>query len=162
MNPPIKKTVMSMEALSSGAGLAILSALLFGASTPLAKLLLRDIDAWMLAGLLHSLILSAMLGPLMIAGACLAWAINNNLTRNVPQADPVQIALLKGCVAGVVNVGIVFGLGSGLPPLGALSAAVVVGFAGTVSVWCCSSLPSDTSERPGPERTSRSLHSSAG
>src|SRR3970040_2106155 len=39
--------------LSSGAGLALLSALLFGASMPLAKLLLRDIDPWMLAGLLY-------------------------------------------------------------------------------------------------------------
>ena len=40
-------------AFSSGAGLALLSALLFGASTPLAKMLLRDIDPWMLAGLLY-------------------------------------------------------------------------------------------------------------
>ncbi len=31
MSRPIKKTVMSMEALGSGAGLAILAALLFGA-----------------------------------------------------------------------------------------------------------------------------------
>jgi drug/metabolite transporter (DMT)-like permease len=66
----------------------------------------------------------------MIAGACLAWAVDNNLTRKVSQADPVQIALLKGCVAGVVNVGIAFGLGSALPPLGVLGAAAVVGFAG--------------------------------
>src|SRR6266540_4391118 len=77
-----------------------------------------------------SFILSAVLGPLMIAGACLAWAVDNNVTRKVSQADPVQIALLKGCVAGVVNVGIAFALGSVLPPLGALGAAVVVGFAG--------------------------------
>src|SRR5262249_49321534 len=37
----------------SGAGLALISAALFGASTPLAKLLLRDIDPWMLAGILY-------------------------------------------------------------------------------------------------------------
>jgi drug/metabolite transporter (DMT)-like permease len=42
-----------VAALSSGAGLVLLSALLFGASTPLAKLLLRDTDPWMLAGLLY-------------------------------------------------------------------------------------------------------------
>jgi drug/metabolite transporter (DMT)-like permease len=223
--------------LSSGAGLALLSALLFGASTPFAKLLLRDIDPWMLAGILYlgsgfglaavkvvvrslgsgarseatirgdgwaslalailsggvigpvllmvglahtaatsaslllnlegvltallawfvfrenfdrrialgmaaivaggvvltwggRLVLSAVLGPVMIAGACLAWAVDNNLTRKVSQTDPVQIALLKGCVAGVVNVAIAFALGSTLPPLGVLGAAVVVGFAG--------------------------------
>ncbi len=226
-----------LGALSSGAGPALLSALLFGASTPLAKLLLRDIDPWMLAGLLYlgsgvgliavravvrvlgsgprreaairgggwmwlalailsggiigpvllmvglshtaatsaslllnlegvftvllawfvfrenfdrrialgmaaivaggfvltwggPLIVSAMLGPVMIAGACLAWAVDNNLTRKVSQTDPVQIALLKGCVAGVVNVGIAFWLGSALPRFGVLGAAAVVGFAG--------------------------------
>lgn len=226
-----------VAALSSGAGLALLSALLFGASTPLAKMLLRDIDPWMLAGLLYlgsglglvavkifvrllgsgarseaairgggwmwlalatlsggiigpvllmvglahtaatsaalllnlegvltallawfvfrenfdrrialgmaaivaggfvltwggHLILSAVLGPVMIAAACLAWAVDNNVTRKVSQTDPVQIALLKGCVAGVVNVAIAIGLGSALPPLGVLGAAVVVGFVG--------------------------------
>jgi drug/metabolite transporter (DMT)-like permease len=224
-------------AFSSGAGLALLSALLFGVSTPLAKMLLRDIDPWMLAGLLYlgsglglgvvkvvvrllgsgarseavirgggwmwlalatlsggiigpvllmvglthtsatsaalllnlegvltallawfvfrenfdrrialgmaaivaggfvlasggPLTFSAVLGPVMIVGACLAWAVDNNLTRKVSQTDPAQIALLKGCVAGVVNVGIAFGLGSALPPLGVLGVAVVVGFAG--------------------------------
>ena len=226
----------AVAAFSSGAGLALLSAFLFGVSTPLAKLLLREIDPWMLAGLLYlgsglgllivktvvrslgsghneaalqgggwfwlslatlcggvtgpvllmvglahtpattaalllnlegvltavlawfvfrenfdrrialgmaaivaggvvltlggSLSISAVLGPLLIAGACLAWGIDNNLTRKISLADPVQIALLKGCVAGVVNVGIAFGFGSTLPPLGPLSAAVAVGFAG--------------------------------
>jgi drug/metabolite transporter (DMT)-like permease len=228
---------LAAAALSSGAGLALLSALLFGASTPLAKLLLRDIDSWMLAGLLYlgsgvglvtvkvvfrllgsgarseaairgrdwtwlalatmsggvvgpvllmsglahtaatsaalllnleavltallawfvfrenfdrrialgmaaivaggcvlawggRLSLGTALGPATIAGACLAWAIDNNVTRKVSQADPVQIALLKGCVAGSVNVVIALALGSALPSVGALSAAAVVGFAG--------------------------------
>jgi drug/metabolite transporter (DMT)-like permease len=40
-------------ARSAGPSLAVASALLFGASTPLAKLLLRSIDPWMLAGLLY-------------------------------------------------------------------------------------------------------------
>jgi len=53
MSSPIARGVTSIKALSSGAGLALLSALLFGASTPLANLLLRDIDPWMLAGLLY-------------------------------------------------------------------------------------------------------------
>src|SRR5262245_21510642 len=37
-----------------GAILALLSAALFGASTPLAKLLLDEIDPWLLAGLLYA------------------------------------------------------------------------------------------------------------
>ena len=237
MTSPIRSAGISAETLSSGAGLALLSALLFGASTPLAKLLLRGIEPWMLAGLLYlgsglglltvtalaralgmgarseaavrgrawlwlllatlfggvagpvllmfglartaattaalllnlegvltallawfvfrenfdrrialgmaaivaggivltlggRVILGAALGPLMIAGACLAWAADNNLTRKVSQADPVQIALLKGCVAGAVNVGIALWLGSAVPPPGALGAAAVVGFSG--------------------------------
>ena len=40
-------------AISSGAGPALLAAALFGASTPLAKLLLQGIDPWMLAGVLY-------------------------------------------------------------------------------------------------------------
>lgn len=36
-----------------GATLALLSAALFGASTPLAKVLLREVDPLMLAGLLY-------------------------------------------------------------------------------------------------------------
>src|SRR6185295_18124839 len=33
---------------------------------------------------------------LLVAGACLAWAIDNNLTRRVSGGDPVQIAALLG------------------------------------------------------------------
>src|ERR1051325_3852409 len=43
-------------------------------------------------------------GALAIAGACLAWGIDNNLTRKLSAADPVQIALIKGLVAGTVNL----------------------------------------------------------
>src|SRR6202040_2889571 len=39
--------------LPPGILFALLSALLFGASTPLAKLLLGTVDPWMLAGLLY-------------------------------------------------------------------------------------------------------------
>src|SRR5512132_4733255 len=38
---------------SFGAGLALLSAVLFGASTPLAKVLLGSIEPWLLAAVLH-------------------------------------------------------------------------------------------------------------
>ena len=43
-------------------------------------------------------------GALLIAGACLAWGIDNNLTRKLSSADPVQIAMIKGLVAGTVNL----------------------------------------------------------
>jgi drug/metabolite transporter (DMT)-like permease len=41
---------------------------------------------------------------LLITGACLAWAIDNNLTRRVSGGDPLQIAALKGMAAGSINV----------------------------------------------------------
>src|SRR6202163_506599 len=54
-------------------------------------------------------------GPLAVGGACLCWAIDNNLTQKVSAGDPVQIAMLKGLVAGSVNTAIAFPLGATLP-----------------------------------------------
>ncbi|HEV8441791.1 MAG TPA: DMT family transporter [Methylomirabilota bacterium] len=223
--------------LASGAGLALVSAALFGASTPLAKRLLQEVDPWMLAGVLYlgsglgllvvvagrralggppagestlrgidwlwlglailaggvagpvllmvglarspatvaalllnlegvftallawfvfrenfdrrialgmaaivagGLVLAwgmdrsagGALGPLAIAGACLGWAIDNNLTRKVSLTDPVHIALLKGVSAGTVNVAIALGSGSAMPSPSTLAAAAAVGWAG--------------------------------
>ena len=223
------------RAIQGGAGAALLSAILFGASTPLAKLLLSGVDPWMLAGILYlgsgvglailrgvtatsrvrafearvhgrgwvslagailsggvmapvllmvglartSAALAALLlnlesvftvlfawlvfgenlgrriavgvaaivcggailaggdritgnvlGPAIIAAACLAWAIDNNLTRNVSSADPLYVATLKGAIAGIVNVAIARYLGSSWPAPAALSAAALLGFAG--------------------------------
>ena len=69
-------------------------------------------------------------GLLAIVGACVAWGIDNNLTRKLSAADPVQIALAKGLVAGTINVLLALSLGAALPPLGALAAAAVVGLLG--------------------------------
>lgn len=56
------------------------------------------------------------LGAVLIAGACLAWGIDNNLTRNLSAADPVQIAMIKGLVAGSVNSILAIATGAALPP----------------------------------------------
>ncbi len=65
---------------------------------------------------------------LLVAGACLAWAIDNNLTRKVSGADPAQIAMWKGLIAGAVNTAIAFAAGAHLPGIGALAAAGALGF----------------------------------
>ncbi len=70
------------------------------------------------------------LGALAIAGACLAWGIDNNLTRKLSSADPVQIALIKGLVAGAVNLALALMLGARMPPFAPLAAAAVLGFFG--------------------------------
>ncbi|MBI3126648.1 MAG: DMT family transporter [Candidatus Tectomicrobia bacterium] len=69
-------------------------------------------------------------GPLAIAGACLAWGIDNNLTGRISGGDPVQIACLKGLVAGLVNGGLAWGSGASLPGLTTLASALIVGFFG--------------------------------
>jgi drug/metabolite transporter (DMT)-like permease len=69
-------------------------------------------------------------GSFAIIGACLAWALDNNLTRKVSAGDPVQIAMLKGLVAGSVNTVLAFTLGAKLPSVSALLAVGVVGFFG--------------------------------
>ena len=69
-------------------------------------------------------------GGLLIAGACLCWGIDNNLTRKLSSSDPVQIAMLKGLVAGAVNLALALWQGAVMPPPGLVAAAAVVGFLG--------------------------------
>jgi drug/metabolite transporter (DMT)-like permease len=69
-------------------------------------------------------------GALLIAGACLAWGVDNNLTRKLSAADPVQIAMLKGLVAGPVNLALALAQGASLPAAGPLLGGLVVGFFG--------------------------------
>ncbi|HTQ33739.1 MAG TPA: EamA family transporter [Stellaceae bacterium] len=69
-------------------------------------------------------------GSLAIVGACLAWGIDNNLTRKLSAADPVQIAAIKGIAAGAVNFGLAFAAGATLPPLATFGGAALVGFLG--------------------------------
>ncbi len=69
-------------------------------------------------------------GALLIAGACLAWGVDNNLTRKLSSADPVQIAMVKGLVAGSVNLALALLQGAALPGPGTTLAAGVVGFLG--------------------------------
>ena len=220
-----------------GVGSALLAGILFGASTPLAKQLIRDIDPWMLAGLLYfgsgiglgaykalryatrpgrasqaslgrtdrwwlagaimaggvvapvlmmyglrrtagssaSLLLNLegvfstliawfvfqegfdrrialgvlaitagavllsvggsvewgnAIGAMAIAAACLAWALDNNLTRKVALTDVTFIAMLKGLVAGSVNISIAVAVGASWPKLHAILDAGAVGLAG--------------------------------
>jgi drug/metabolite transporter (DMT)-like permease len=69
-------------------------------------------------------------GAVFIAGACLAWGVDNNLTRKISGSDPVQIAMVKGLVAGAVNLALALSAGAHLPNARLLAGAGVVGFAG--------------------------------
>ena len=74
--------------------------------------------------------LSALVGPLTILGACLAWGLDNNLTRKMSLADPLQIVEVKGLIAGPVNLALGLWAGGTLPPLSPLIIAGIVGFLG--------------------------------
>src|SRR6478672_5139278 len=67
-------------------------------------------------------------GPLLIAAACLSWAIDNNLTQKVSGGDPVQISMIKGLVAGTVNTAIALSLGAHFPSGRQTGAAMALGF----------------------------------
>jgi drug/metabolite transporter (DMT)-like permease len=213
---------------NTGVQAALAAALLFGAGTPIAKMLLADVSPWMLAGLLYlgsgiglgvyrlirrsprvrlerrdrvplagAVFFGGLLGPVLlmfglqgmpasgaslllnaegvatallawfvfkenfdrrialgmaaivagavvlswpgqadfagilpslaILGACLAWGIDNNLTRKIALHDATWLAAVKGLVAGPVNLVIAFALGASLPPLLNVGAAMVTG-----------------------------------
>lgn len=69
-------------------------------------------------------------GALAVAGACLCWGVDNNLTRKVSAADPLQIAAIKGLIAGPVNLAIGLAVGGRLPGVLPVLAAGAVGFLG--------------------------------
>ena len=212
-----------------GIAAALAAALLFGASTPLAKLLLENVSPWMLAGLLYlgsgigltiyrqviraprvtlatserawfagAVLAGGVIAPLLlmlglsamsassaslllnaegvfttllawivfrenfdrrialgmvsilvgavalswpneielaelwpslaVLGACLAWGIDNNLTRKVALNDAAWIASVKGWAAGIVNLVLALSLGASLPAWDRLAGALGVGF----------------------------------
>lgn len=65
-----------------------------------------------------------------IAAACLCWGIDNNLTRKISASDPVQIAMIKGLVAGAVNLALAVAFGAQLPSVWISLAAGTVGLLG--------------------------------
>lgn len=64
---------------------------------------------------------------LAILGACLCWALDNNLTRKVALNDATWLAAIKGGVAGPINLVLAFIAGSALPGVANIAGAMVVG-----------------------------------
>jgi drug/metabolite transporter (DMT)-like permease len=69
-------------------------------------------------------------GTPAVLGACLCWAIDNNLTRRVSAGDALQIAAIKGLVAGAGNLALGMLLGGAWPAARAAAAALALGFLG--------------------------------
>lgn len=101
----------------------------------------ENVDRRLLLGAIAILVGAALLswqgqgisfdvGALFIAGAGLAWGLDNNFTRKISATDPVRIAMLKGLIAGAVNLGIGLITGGTLPELPALVSSAILGFFG--------------------------------
>jgi drug/metabolite transporter (DMT)-like permease len=69
-------------------------------------------------------------GTLLITGACLAWALDNNFTRRISAADAATLACIKGLVAGSANLALALAQGVYLPAPGVLIGAGIVGLFG--------------------------------
>ncbi len=69
-------------------------------------------------------------GALAIAAACLCWAIDNNLTRKVSEADALFVAGGKGLAAGAINTALAMMGGAALPMPKAIGFAMLIGFFG--------------------------------
>src|SRR5512135_2614237 len=128
-------------ARTDAAGASLLLNLEGLATMGIAWLVFREnVDRRLLFGAFAILVGAALLswqgrasldwGAVLIAVACLSWGIDNNLTRKLSSADPVQIAMLKGLIAGTVNVALAVAQGAVLPSAGTILAAGVVGFFG--------------------------------
>ncbi len=72
--------------------------------------------------------LESVIGPLAVIGACVAWGLDNNLTRKVSLADPLQIVALKEIIAGPINLLLGLAAGAALPGLVPGLVAALVGF----------------------------------
>lgn len=70
---------------------------------------------------------STVFPALAVIGACLAWAIDNNLTRNISHADATWIASVKGLAAGSVNLCLALFRGADWPPLPGIVGMLLVG-----------------------------------
>jgi len=67
-------------------------------------------------------------GALLILGTCFHWALDSNFTSKVAMKDPLQVAMLKGGVAGAINLTIALLIGQSLPPITVLLCVLGVGF----------------------------------
>ena len=69
-------------------------------------------------------------GAFLVSGACVAWGLDNNFTRKIAATDPVTIAMLKGLVAGTVNLALGFYAGATLPDFQIVISAGALGLFG--------------------------------
>lgn len=76
-------------------------------------------------------------GALLVAAACVCWGIDNAITASLDSYTPAQITLVKGVVAGTVNLLLGIAL-DGAPALRYVLAAFAIGAIGyglSITMW---------------------------
>lgn len=81
--------------------------------------------SWPSAG---SVEFSSLWPTLAVLGACLGWALDNNLTRKVALSDASWLAMVKGLAAGVTNLLLGWTLSVPWPAWGVAASAALLGF----------------------------------
>lgn len=66
-------------------------------------------------------------GVAAIAGACLSWALDNNLTQLLSSRDPVAVAWIKSLAAGGLTLTLALAAGERIPATSITLAAIAVG-----------------------------------
>lgn len=67
------------------------------------------------------------IGIVCIAGACLAWGVDNNLTQRLSLKDPFAIVRIKALSAGLFNLALGLALGGRLPAFELVALAMLLG-----------------------------------
>jgi drug/metabolite transporter (DMT)-like permease len=70
---------------------------------------------------------SFTLAAVAVVAACALWALDNNLTRLVAEADPLLIVEVKGLAAGAVNLVLAFATGASWPSPGTIALGLALG-----------------------------------
>ncbi len=69
-------------------------------------------------------------GAALVLAACLCWALDNNLTRQVSSTDALFVAGLKGLSAAAVNIGLAVAAGQSVPAWHLTGPLLLIGFLG--------------------------------
>lgn len=70
---------------------------------------------------------SGGLAALLVTAACVCWGFDNHFTALIDSLPPSHITLLKGLVAGTVNIAIGFSISDGLPTFTLVAMALLLG-----------------------------------
>ena len=76
-------------------------------------------------------------GIAAVSGACLSWAVDNNLTQRLSIRDPLAIVRVKALAAAPISFGLALAAGEALPPLREMGYGLLLGlFSYGLSVVC--------------------------